>query len=250
MNLSKHTGRKFLFFGILLVQFSIFSQSIDRSVVNTIGGTSSVISGFIVDYSIGECVVNTAISSNNIYTQGFLQPDTVSIGVFAVSVNSVNESCINANDAFVNLNVLNAIGPVTYYWPQFSDSASLHANLIPGTYVYTVSDNFGNSVTDSVIITSSLLPCGNLDFYNGITPNNDGKNDVFFVKNIESYPLNNMYIYNRYGTKVWEGENYDNVNVLFTGKDMNGSELPPATYFYIFVYDNGHQKKGYVELLR
>ena len=43
--------------------------------------------------------------------------------------------------------------------------------------------------------------------------------------------------------------NYDNVNVVFVGKDSNGSDLPPATYFYILVIEGG-QRKGWLELLR
>jgi gliding motility-associated-like protein len=54
-------------------------------------------------------------------------------------------------------------------------------------------------------------------------------------------------IYNRWGDLVWSGKNYDNVNVVWEGKNKNGQDLPDATYFYLVeIPDKTY--KGWVEL--
>lgn len=79
----------------------------------------------------------------------------------------------------------------------------------------------------------------NLRVYTGITPNGDGLNDNWIIDGIEQYPENEIIIYSRWGDKVWEGTNYDNVNVVWDGRNKNGNELPDATYIYYINLNNG-----------
>jgi len=74
-----------------------------------------------------------------------------------------------------------------------------------------------------------------LSISEGISPNNDGKNDVFFIPCIEDYPENTLKIFNRYGTQIYEAKNYLNT---WSGKANMGllqssKLLPVGTYFYI-----------------
>ena len=91
----------------------------------------------------------------------------------------------------------------------------------------------------------------------GFSPNGDGKNDVFEIKNIELYPNNEIIIFNRWGTKIFGKQGYNNdwdgtsESNLTTG---SGS-LPEGTYFYILTLksakgnrDRKHQ--GYIFLKR
>lgn len=237
--------------GWLFILLKLNAQvSTDRQVINSNGGTSTAIPNFQVDYSVGEAVIVTGSTATNYYTQGFIQPDTVfaSAGVFSVNIFYGSESCQDANDAYISASPVNANGPVSYLWFPTLDTGSLIKNLSPGMYILTAMDTSGASITDTITIAASTSPCS-LEFFNGVTPNNDGKNDFFYIGNIESYPENSLFIFNRYGTKVWQGDKYDNVNVVFTGKGSDGAELPPATYFYILVI-GGKQQKGWLELLR
>lgn len=82
---------------------------------------------------------------------------------------------------------------------------------------------------------------------NVFTPNNDGKNDVFTIKGLEHYELNELTILNRWGSVVFEKKGYAN--------DWNGSSLSEGTYFYsIRVRTNATSKweefKGYLTLMR
>ena len=92
-----------------------------------------------------------------------------------------------------------------------------------------------------------------LEIFTAISPNGNGKNDFMFVKSVEKFPDNKMTILDRWQNKVWEGRNYDNVNVRFEGKDKKDMLLPTGTYFYIFEYkDDGKNKTkaGYLYLLK
>ena len=87
-----------------------------------------------------------------------------------------------------------------------------------------------NDICDTTIVRVTINEEGLL-FYNGFSPNNDGVNDVFTIKNIESYPENNVLIYNRWGNKIFQKENYTN-DEGWNG--MFGEGLSPdGVYFYI-----------------
>ena len=226
------------------------AQSIDRQIINSNGGTGSAGGGVVIDFSIGEPIVLTGTDGNNYFTQGFIQPDTVfaSSNIFSVNIFYASESCINAHDGFIYANPVNAVGPVTWQWFPSMDTLPTLTGLVSGTYILTATDTAGNTLTDTIVITPSTNPC-DLDFFNAITPNGDGKNDAFIISNISSYPNNSLFVFNRYGLKVWEGKNYDNTNVVFNGKDMGGFDLPPATYFYVLIVEGG-ERKGWLEILR
>jgi len=68
-------------------------------------------------------------------------------------------------------------------------------------------------------------------------------NKVFQVPFIQQYAGNNVVIYNRWGKKVFEADNYKN--------DWDGDNLPSGTYFYV-VSAPGLEKelKGTVTLIR
>ncbi|MDX5346690.1 MAG: gliding motility-associated C-terminal domain-containing protein, partial [Hymenobacteraceae bacterium] len=81
-----------------------------------------------------------------------------------------------------------------------------------------------------------------LKFYNIITPNNDKRNDCFFVENLQYYPNSSINVYNRWGQKVYSNNNYDN--------SFDGKNLSDGIYYYILTTLLGEQYKGWVELVR
>lgn len=94
-----------------------------------------------------------------------------------------------------------------------------------------------------VIVTEEL------EFFNGFSPNGDGHNDWWKIPMLNLYPINTVIIINRWGSEVWRTENYNNKEVVFEGKNMNGNELPDGTYFYIIQYNNS-EKRGWVFIKR
>jgi gliding motility-associated-like protein len=86
----------------------------------------------------------------------------------------------------------------------------------------------------------------------GMSPNNDGYNDFFYIKNIEKYPDNSVEIYNRWGVKVYDKVGYDNnpatsFNGISQGRSTisKSDGLPDGVYFYVITYKdkNGIKKE-------
>jgi gliding motility-associated-like protein len=81
---------------------------------------------------------------------------------------------------------------------------------------------------------------------NFITPNNDGKNDVFVIRGIIPEEDNELKIYNRLGELVFNKSSYEN---NWQGTDNNGEMLRAGTYYYVFT--NGKEtEKGFFEIRR
>lgn len=126
---------------------------------------------------------------------------------------------------------LSASGGVTYTWtPSTGLSDTTIANPVASPsqtttyYVTGVSPN-GCIGIDSVTVT--VLP--SIKFPDGITPNGDGKNDVWIIDFIEQFPNNVVEIYNRWGELLFHADGYQQD---WNGT-YNGEELPIGTYYYV-----------------
>lgn len=100
----------------------------------------------------------------------------------------------------------------------------------------------------------SIEVAGEIEIFNGISPDGNPANNSFVIKNInllDDTRQNHVGIYNRWGDLVWEGDNYDNTNIVFTGKSKNDGELPSGTYYYKVDFKSGHrQESGYLVIKR
>ncbi|MRI00489.1 T9SS type B sorting domain-containing protein [Kriegella sp. EG-1] len=86
-----------------------------------------------------------------------------------------------------------------------------------------------------------------------VTPNGDGINDVLEFPELELSPNNHMRIYDRYGLKVFDKQNYVNEFNGFSNVDgfvINKEKgLPSGVYFYIISMDDlGLDFQGYLYL--
>ncbi|GIJ97020.1 hypothetical protein CAPN001_15890 [Capnocytophaga stomatis] len=119
------------------------------------------------------------------------------------------------------------------------------------TFVYELCDAAGNC--SNATVTIEVVAGGDIVPYNAISTNDDGSNDIFYIKGIEAYPNNTVRIYNRWGVKVFEAHGYNNTTKVFRGLS-NGrvtieapEKLPQGTYYYIIEYvdkNNQTKKKG------
>ncbi len=78
----------------------------------------------------------------------------------------------------------------------------------------------------------------------GISPNNDGDNDVW---DLSGYDIRKVEIFNRYGTKVYSKANYSDE---WFGQSDNGNELPDGTYYYVIEFNDLPAKTGWVYINR
>ncbi|HZY35893.1 MAG TPA: gliding motility-associated C-terminal domain-containing protein [Mucilaginibacter sp.] len=89
-----------------------------------------------------------------------------------------------------------------------------------GSYHFIYTNAQGCADTVAVMVESADMVIPNI-----ITPNGDGKNDVFKIKGLEGYPGSQLLIFNRWGNEVYKSDNYLN--------NWDGSGLAEGTYYYI-----------------
>lgn len=79
---------------------------------------------------------------------------------------------------------------------------------------------------DGKYVTSISVQGGKPGLFvsNVVTPNGDGKNDYFYIRNLDEYPDSKLYIFNRWGAQVYYSNNYQN--------DWKGTGLAEGTYYY------------------
>ena len=119
------------------------------------------------------------------------------------------------------------------------------------TFILTVTDLIsGCMAMDSVKvrITSNPNPpeeeC--IVIHNAITPNGDGANDTWIIDCIETFPGNKVVIFDRWGDKVNEYENYNNTSRLWKGTNLKDEKVPDGTYYYILTIKDGGTRTGWV----
>ncbi|PKR79687.1 hypothetical protein CW751_13690 [Brumimicrobium salinarum] len=85
---------------------------------------------------------------------------------------------------------------------------------------------------------------------NGVSANNDGINDLFYIESLEYYPNNSLTIFNRWGDEVFSAQPYEND---WSGQSnvqgaIGGDDLPAGTYYYLFKPDDESEVlKGFIE---
>ncbi|MEI6816484.1 MAG: gliding motility-associated C-terminal domain-containing protein [Bacteroidota bacterium] len=79
---------------------------------------------------------------------------------------------------------------------------------------------------------------------NVFTPNGDGKNDLLVFENLWQYANSHIYIFNRWGNKIYDNFDYKN--------DWTGESHPDGTYFYILTVGDkeGTTLHGTIEIIR
>lgn len=134
---------------------------------------------------------------------------------------------------------LTGAGGLTFNWSPastLSDANISNPVATPTettTYQLTVSNSFGCSATDEVIVTvndSIPGPGPEIQVTNFISPNGDGINDFWVVKNIASYESSVM-IFSSDGQKLFESSPYLND----WNAQYNGTTVPDGTYYYILL---------------
>ena len=84
----------------------------------------------------------------------------------------------------------------------------------------------------------------------GFSPNGDGVNDTFVIGYLDGKRIN-LTVYNRWGNKVYQSQEYKND---WDGKSnyglVTGDQLPDGTYFYIVTVDEVDQKPKYLTIKR
>ncbi len=80
---------------------------------------------------------------------------------------------------------------------------------------------------------------------NAFSPNNDGINDVYTLRDVALCGKMHLRVYNRWGNLVFEDVDWNN---QWDGRSGNGENLPQGTYFIEIEFGRGFVKSGMVDL--
>ena len=116
----------------------------------------------------------------------------------------------------------------------------LFTNLEPGEYTLFVNDKNGcGTQIDNFYI---------LGYPNFFTPNGDGFNDVWQIKNLDKRGFENakITIFDRYGNLI---KQINNPNDFWDGT-LRGNNLPSQDYWFVLALPNGKTIRGHFSLIR
>lgn len=134
----------------------------------------------------------------------------------------------------------------SYTW-NTGESGPVISVTEEGTYIVTV-ENVCGIYSDEAFV--QFIVC-DLDVPNVFTPNGDGANDFFELKEFQGLADFSIVIFNRWGNVVQE---YNAANFQWDGRDKSGTELGEGVYFYRVetVTINGREieRHGFVQLVR
>jgi gliding motility-associated-like protein len=238
----------------LLVVFSTLQLSaqgqivLDRQVVSCIG----------INLCADDCISSTGGQvdylgcTNGEYdlTSGFEQPDgPLSM---SVSLQVIFDECTSSYEAeIISVSNCNGSDSLIYLWNGLEGDVT--AENLGATFSLQVLSDAGceyYAEFDASLMDVESVPC-ELQFFSFLSPNNDGDNDIWQIGNItqDSFSVNKVQLFNRWGNVVWETQGYDNSDRVWKGENTAGEPLPDGTYFY-YVEVNGKKFNGYVELMR
>lgn len=165
---------------------------------------------------------------------------TLTIDVNPVPEFSIIEGCNGTN--YTLTAVENNTSNSSYQWFNPSNNAvGSEASIVistPGIYKLIVTQG-SCSTEESINVIAPFCA-----IQKGISPNNDGRNDNF---DLATYNVNNLKIFNRYGTIAYNKSGYRDE---WFGQSNKGDELPDGTYYYVIDFDDLGTKTGWIYINR
>lgn len=147
-----------------------------------------------------------------------------------VKVQVVTTPELNMNDTAVcegtKLIIGTTLADVSYSWNTGATNCCIEVDK-SGTYILTVK-NYCKELTDTIEVI--LANCNNCVWLpNAFTPNADGKNDYFEVKSFCPFSNYELWIFNRWGQRVFTTRN----TTLHWDGTQNGKPCDVGVYYYI-----------------
>ncbi|RYE12422.1 MAG: T9SS type B sorting domain-containing protein, partial [Sphingobacteriales bacterium] len=238
---------------------NITVSSINSSLLATLSVTQASGGNATISYSFannasGTATITVTVKDDGGTTNGGTD---VLVRTFTITANALPVTSITSSKgnsvSLGDLTELTATGGVSYTWATADGIISGHntASLtvqpkLNTIYSVTVTNATGCNTTQQFAIEvkddHKAVQSTNI-----MSPNGDGVNDQWVVKNIELYPNNLVSVFDRAGRKVFEKKGYTNT----WDATINGSPLAEGTYYYIIDFGDGKdKKKGFITIVR
>jgi gliding motility-associated-like protein len=123
-------------------------------------------------------------------------------------------------------------GVTTYLWnfgdgtfSSIPDPTKIYDS--PGTYTILLTLMNGPYCKDIATVEMEIANC-EVQVPNVLTPNSDGLNETFYIKNLDACNAAKLTVFNRWGNLIYLSDNYCN--------SWQPKDLTPGVYYYVFEY--------------
>tara|TARA_R110002050_G_scaffold110892_3_gene223593 strand:+ start:1168 stop:3813 length:2646 start_codon:yes stop_codon:yes gene_type:complete len=232
--------------------FELLAPNADRDGEFINNATSQIITNGLLNLaslSVTDVAITYTVNRNDSCT---LDSAIITLAIITVAPPTVAQEvqtfCILEGATISDLQVVTAID---YAWYDSVDSSNpLSIDDLLQNRIYYVS-NFNDAGCESLrqSVAVVVLNVGDSndckpDMQDGVSPNNDGMNDVLDITDLaKAFPNFELSIYNRYGTKVYSGISS---TPYFSGitniRPHLGDDLPSGVYFFVFEPQDGVNK--------
>ena len=141
-----------------------------------------------------------------------------------ISIYGDNASCTGINDGNVYTDVSGGTSPYFYLWNNGTNAVDL-LSVIPATYNVEITDSNLCKIKASFQV---LIDEDCVNISTAFTPNNDGVNDFWVIKNIENFQNVQVSIFDANGFVYFSSSNYDN---SWDGQ-YRGKNIKSGTYYF------------------
>ena len=218
---------------------------VNGDTVSTASTFSTAVNGAHVELIM---ISNSGCALDSAYTSYYI--NTISL---KASYNVIIEEC-NQPTADVQITNTNG-GTPPYSYTLYTNEGEFSGtdyikDVAVGSYPLAITD--AENCKDTTPIEVVPIECPPIIPEEVFTPNEDGYNDTWKIFKIEFYKKNKVFIFDRWGQRVYYKEGYDNAD----GWDAKyiGTNMPVSTYYYVIELEFDKQEKqvfkGPVSILR
>ena len=157
------------------------------------------------------------------------------------------------NQTVADVQITAAGGQPTYSYNLIgvgTNNTGFFNDVSVGSYQVLITD--GQGCSDTNVVDIAPFECPDPIPVEVFTPNGDGFNDTWFIRFLEFYDENEVFIFDRWGQRVYHKKDYKNTE----GWDAKylGGDLPVSTFYYVLEVKSENSEKqtfkGAVSIMR
>ena len=180
--------------------------------------------------------ITDSLNCHTIENYTVLQPDSVTL-----DAEITKASCATTNDGSILLSVNGGTPPYFFSWSNSELTPSIY-DLSKGNYIVEITDN-NNCEFKRKYFVGEVGECLNIPTV--FTPNGDGNNDTWVIRNIENYETVFIQVINDTGIPIYTSDNYNPWNA-----EVDGIKIKDGVYYYIIVLDGETSFSGPLTIIR